>query len=63
LIHGSREIEKTRAMEQFAAAGEPKELFIVEGAGHGGYASTDLAGYADHTIAFFDRYLKVVPHD
>jgi dipeptidyl aminopeptidase/acylaminoacyl peptidase len=58
LIHGSRELEESRGMEQFTAAGEPKELFIVEGAGHGGYASTDFENYAARTIAFFDRYLR-----
>jgi uncharacterized protein len=58
LIHGSRELVNTRGTEQYEAAREPKQLWIVEGAGHGAYASVDFEGYPSRIIAFFDTYLK-----
>ncbi len=41
----------------FDAAGEPKELWIVEGSGHGGYLETAPAEYEARVIAFLDRSL------
>ena len=62
LIHGSEELHNSRGMEQFAAAQEPKELWIVQGAGHGGYAAVAPEEYPRRIIDFFDRYL-VEAHD
>jgi dipeptidyl aminopeptidase/acylaminoacyl peptidase len=42
----------------FAAASEPKELWIVHGAGHGGYAKVATREYARRLVAFFDRALQ-----
>ena len=41
----------------FAAAGEPKELWIVPGAGHAGFAEVAPRAYAQHLIEFFSRAL------
>jgi dipeptidyl aminopeptidase/acylaminoacyl peptidase len=62
LMHGSVELGNTRGQEQFAAAGDPKELWIVEGAGHGEYArESNFDEYAARSIAFFDEYLLDTP--
>ncbi len=55
LIHGEKEAEITRAQEQFSAAGSPKELWIVPGAGHGNYRTTAGDLYAARIIQFFDQ--------
>ena len=58
LMHGSLELDSSRGQEQFDAAGEPKELWIVPGKGHGGYADADtFDDYAARSITFFDEYL------
>jgi pimeloyl-ACP methyl ester carboxylesterase len=41
----------------YAAASEPKELWIIQGAGHGDYAQVAGAEYSRRLIAFFDRSL------
>ncbi len=41
----------------FAAAGEPKELWIVPGAGHGTYLATAPSEYEARVITFLDREL------
>ena len=41
----------------FAAAGEPKELWIVPGAGHADFAEVAPRAYAQHLIEFFSRAL------
>jgi len=56
LIHGEKELGETRGAAQFAAAGEPKSLWIVEGAGHGEYAR-QYDAYRQHIITFFDTNL------
>ncbi len=45
----------------FAAAREPKELWTLEGAGHGGYFEARGQAYTDRLVAFFDRALRVPP--
>lgn len=57
LIHGSAELEGSRGTDQFAAAGEPKQLWVVQGADHGQYTAFDYEGYRTRIIAFFDAYL------
>jgi alpha-beta hydrolase superfamily lysophospholipase len=58
LIHGGLELGDTRGDEQFTAAGDPKELWIVEDAGHGGYADPPTFDeYVARSIAFFDEHL------
>jgi dienelactone hydrolase len=46
---------QTRAL--FAAAHEPKELWLVPGASHDDLLRFDAGGYARHVIGFLDRYL------
>ncbi len=41
----------------FAAASEPKELWIVPGAGHAGFAGVAPRAYAQHLVGFFSRAL------
>ena len=41
----------------YAAASEPKELWIIQGAGHGDYFQVAGAEYSRRLIAFFDRSL------
>ena len=47
--------EETRAL--FAAAREPKELWIVPGAGHEDFSRIDPDGYRQHVIGFLRRSL------
>jgi uncharacterized protein len=45
------------AHELFAAARGPKELLVVDGAGHGGYASAPGSTYLDRVTGFFEGAL------
>lgn len=46
------------ALERLLArAGAPKELWIVEGAGHGGYAEVSPEAYPKRVVAFFESSL------
>ncbi len=42
----------------YAAAGEPKELWIIQGAGHGGTLAAAGNAYEKRVGEFFERYLK-----
>ncbi len=42
----------------YAAASEPKEIWIVHGAAHGNYASAAGDTYAQRLVGFFDRTLR-----
>jgi dipeptidyl aminopeptidase/acylaminoacyl peptidase len=57
LIFGEYEVANGRAHEQFAAAGVPKELWIVPGVGHGGYIQAWPEEYEARMIKFFDEAL------
>ena len=59
LIHGSADtlIPISHAHELFAAAHEPKELWIVEAAEHCGGYFADRATYVGRTARFFEQYL------
>jgi fermentation-respiration switch protein FrsA (DUF1100 family) len=46
---------QTRAL--FAAANEPKELWLASGAGHVDLLRHDGEGYRQHVLAFLSRYL------
>lgn len=43
--------------ELFARAAEPRELLVVEGAGHGGFAELPAGRYASPLLAFLARHL------
>jgi dipeptidyl aminopeptidase/acylaminoacyl peptidase len=51
------EIPRDLVMKLFGAAGEPKSLWIVEGAGHGGYASVAAAQYRSRLTDFYTTNL------
>jgi alpha-beta hydrolase superfamily lysophospholipase len=60
VVGGSRD-EQTSAEETrelFAAAIEPRALWMVEGAGHQDFSRYDPAGYDAHVIAFLDQHLR-----
>ncbi|HEX5691276.1 MAG TPA: alpha/beta hydrolase, partial [Roseiflexaceae bacterium] len=59
LIHGSSDtlIPASHAHELFAAAREPKELWMVEGAEHCGGYFMDRAVYVGRIARFFEQYL------
>ncbi len=42
----------------FAAAGEPKELWVVHGAGHGGYVRAGPEAYEARVVGFVDRAFR-----
>jgi len=59
LIHGNQDptvpLENSRALYQ--AAGEPKQLYIVKNAAHGGFLEADPQGFPLQLENFFDQYL------
>jgi len=62
LIHGADDnlIPVSHAHELFAAAREPKQCWIVEGAEHCGAYFADRTGYVARTTEFFTQYLRSV---
>jgi pimeloyl-ACP methyl ester carboxylesterase len=61
LLIASREDRLIRAEQSvrlYEAANEPKELFIVDGAGHAEAWSTAGAEYEERVLGFLDRYLE-----
>ena len=59
LIHGREDVAlpPVNSERLYAAAGEPKELWLVPGTGHSGARGVDRAEYERRVIAFFRRYL------
>jgi fermentation-respiration switch protein FrsA (DUF1100 family) len=55
---GDKLIPADNGRKLFAAAGEPKELWIIPGAGHGGTFATAGSEYEKRVAEFFDRNLK-----
>jgi dienelactone hydrolase len=51
LIYGDQERLPGEAL--FEAAGDPKELWVVPAAGHGGYTAADPQGYQSRIVTFF----------
>lgn len=54
LIHGELEIARSRGERQFERAGQPRALWVVPGAGHGGYLQAQPEEYARRLVEFFD---------
>jgi fermentation-respiration switch protein FrsA (DUF1100 family) len=54
LIFGSEEVDRARGYEQYAAAGNPKELWVVPGAGHGEYAQAAPMEYRQRVLDFLN---------
>jgi fermentation-respiration switch protein FrsA (DUF1100 family) len=61
MIAGTRDENTPLPVMQrlFAAAGHPKELWVVEGAVHGGYVATAPSEYESRVIGFLDRALPI----
>lgn len=60
LVIASREdrlISWRQGVELFRAAGEPKELWVVEGAGHAEAHLAEPSAYRDRVLAFLERHL------
>jgi len=59
ILSGSADRHTTEAQTRalFAAANEPKELWLVPGASHDDLLRFDEAGYAEHVVGFLDRHL------
>ena len=59
LIHGREDVAlpPVNSERLYAAAGEPKELWLVPGTGHSGARGVDRTEYERRVIAFFRRYL------
>ncbi len=59
ILHGTLDeiIPVENAYRLYDAAKEPKELYIVEGAGHGLLPQTGGEEYVRRVVGFFDRYL------
>lgn len=60
LVHGDQDtvvpLENGQAL--YEAAGEPKQLYIVSGAGHGGFLEADAQGFEQALVDFFRNNLK-----
>jgi uncharacterized protein len=50
-------IPPTMTQALFGAANQPKWLWLVQGAGHGGYATADVVGYRLRLTEFFKKWL------
>ncbi|NWF70565.1 MAG: alpha/beta fold hydrolase [Chloroflexi bacterium] len=63
IMHGTNDetVSVAHAERLYAAANEPKQLWLLEVAGHGGLIFSDPAGYAARVTAFLDAYLRAVP--
>lgn len=63
IIHGTADtaIPDEHAKRVFAAAGEPKELWLAEGAPHCGAYFLDRPAYCERVIDFFERHLSATP--
>jgi len=59
LIYGELEAGETHPQEQLARAGEPKDLWIVPGAWHGGYLEVAAEEWEQRVVAFFDSAFAV----
>lgn len=62
LIHGAQDsvIPVKHAQQLFAAARQPKELWICEGVEHCGAYFLDRSAYVSRVTGFFDQYLRSI---
>jgi fermentation-respiration switch protein FrsA (DUF1100 family) len=59
IVHGELDpvISADNAPRLYAAAGEPKELYLIPNAEHGGLPQVQPEEYRRRVVGFFDRYL------
>ena len=60
LIHGDQDptVPVANSQALYQAAGEPKELYIVKNAAHGGFLEADPQGFSLILGNFFNQYLS-----
>lgn len=58
LIYGESETESGRIWDQYAAAAEPKEFWVVPGGGHGANYTVAASQYRQRVLDFYNRWLK-----
>lgn len=60
IIHGELDqlIPVQNAHRLYAAAQEPKQLYLLPEVGHGGYLQVAPQEYPQHILAFLDKYLR-----
>jgi fermentation-respiration switch protein FrsA (DUF1100 family) len=63
IIHGMKDsiVNPHDATLLYAAAGEPKEIHLLQDVDHCGAYFSDRAGYMHSVLEFFDLYLKQLP--
>jgi uncharacterized protein len=63
VIHGTQDhmIPVSHGIRVYEAAGDPKELWLGEGADHCGTYFLDRQAYCRRIVTFFDHYLSDVP--
>lgn len=62
-IHGELDeiIDVENARRLYAAAGDPKELYIIPNVGHGGLPQAEPEEFERRVAGFFDQYLRGRP--
>jgi dipeptidyl aminopeptidase/acylaminoacyl peptidase len=63
LIYGELEAGPTHPFEQMERAGEPKQLWIVPGAWHGGYLDVAAEEWEQRVVGFFDTAFGLPGHE
>ena len=60
IVQGARDhaVPPENGIRLYEAAGQPKELYLVAGAGHGGFMRVAPQEYKSRVIGFLDRYLR-----
>ena len=60
LIHGELDdtIPANNSVALYEAAQQPRQLYLIPNAGHGGLLTADPKGYEQRVAAFLDTYLK-----
>lgn len=63
LIHGEQDsaIPPINSQRLYDAAGEPKELYLIPNAGHGGFLDADRRAFEEKVVGFLNRYLRGEP--
>jgi hypothetical protein len=59
-IHGENDevVDPSNSIRFFQAASQPKEIYLISGAGHGDFLSSDPLGFEQRLIRFLDMHLK-----
>jgi fermentation-respiration switch protein FrsA (DUF1100 family) len=59
-IHGERDpvIDVSNSLRLYEAAREPKELYLIPNAGHGGLLAADPAEFERRVVGFLDTHLR-----